>query len=80
MLLDIIDVQYESGYSLILTFENGERKKADLKDRLIGPIFEPLKNIDYFKQVYVDRELGTIAWPNGADKAPDTLYEIGIDC
>jgi hypothetical protein len=80
MLLDIIDVQYESGYSLILTFENGERKKADLKDRLIGPIFEPLKNIDYFKQVYVDRELGTIAWPNGADKAPDTLYEIGIHC
>ena len=80
MLLDITDVKYVSGYTLILTFENGEKKKVDLQKRLLGPIFEPLKDTAYFKKVYVDKELGTIAWPNGADKAPDTLYEIGISC
>lgn len=78
MLLDIIDVEYQSEYKLTLTFENGEKKRVDLKDRLNGPIFEPLKKIDYFKKVFVDKNLGTIAWPNGADKAPDTLYQIGI--
>jgi len=77
MLLDVIDVQYLNDYRLIITFENGEKRVVDLKNRLDGPIFEPLKEIDYFKQVSVDKELGTITWPNGADKAPDTLYLIG---
>ena len=44
-------MKIDSGYSLILTFENGERRKADLEDRLSGPIFEPLKNMAYFKQI-----------------------------
>jgi hypothetical protein len=78
MLVDIIDVKHKQDYQLILTFENGEKKLVDLKDRLSGPIFEPLKDIEFFKKVYVDVELGTIAWPNGADKAPDVLYKIGL--
>lgn len=78
MLLDIIDVSYLSGYKLILTFENGEKKLVDLENRLEGPIFAPLKDLSYFKRVYVDKELGTIAWPNGADKAPDMLYKISL--
>ncbi len=77
MLLDVIEVVYVSGYKLMLTFENGEKKIVDLKDRLIGPICEPLKDVSYFKKVFIDKELGTIAWPNGADKAPEVLYEIG---
>jgi len=78
MLLDIIKVAYVSEYKLICQFENGEKKIVDLKDRLKGPIFEPLKDINFFKKVYLDKNLGTIAWPNGADKAPECLYEIGI--
>jgi hypothetical protein len=31
---------------------------------------------NYFKQVRVDRELGTIVWPNGADVCPDVLYSF----
>ena len=76
MLLDIVKVDYVEDYKLILSFENGERRLVDLKDRLKGPVFKPLKDLNYFKTVYVDKELGTIAWPNGADKAPDMLYEI----
>lgn len=77
MLLDVVEVSYVSDYKLICLFENGEKKLVDLKDRLKGPIFKPLKDMNYFKKVYIDKDLGTIVWPNGADKAPECLYEIG---
>jgi len=46
---------------------------------LWGPAFEPLREMSLFTQVKVDAELGTIAWPNGADFAPDALYAMGTD-
>ncbi|HLQ01326.1 MAG TPA: hypothetical protein VK143_03400 [Burkholderiales bacterium] len=40
---------------------------------LHGPVFEPLKNIDYFRRFTVHTELHTLVWPNGADFAPEFL-------
>jgi hypothetical protein len=42
-------------------------------------VFEALADPAYFAQVRVDPELGTIAWPNGADLAPEPLYEAALD-
>jgi len=76
-LIEVTHAEYAEDYKLILTFDNGVKKLVDLKDRLEGEIFEPLKEIEYFRQVKVEPELGTVCWPNEADFAPDTLYKIG---
>ncbi len=68
---------YLSGYKLLLTFEDGSVKRVDLEPHLDGEIFEPLKDISYFRTVRVDSDLDTIVWENGADMAPEFLYEIG---
>ena len=71
-------VEYISGYKLLLTFEDGSVRLADLEPHLDGEVFEPLKKIDYFKGATVNSELDTIVWDNGADMSPDFLYEIGV--
>jgi len=72
------DVTYISEYKLLLTFEDGIAKLVDLEPYLDGEIFEPLKNIDYFKTVRVNPDIDTIVWDNNADLSPDFLYEVGV--
>ncbi len=69
----ITSVQYLKDYELRLYFNDGSSGVIDLKDYLNKPIFEPLKDVEYFKRF----KLGswTIAWDNGADFAPEFLYE-----
>jgi hypothetical protein len=45
---------------------------------LWGEAFESLKDKNLFKQFKINKEYGTIVWPNGADVAPDGMFEIGI--
>ena len=69
----IIKATYLTDYQLKLEFSNGAQGVADLKDHLNKPIFTPLQNLDYFKNFKVNS--WTIEWPNGADFAPEFLYE-----
>ena len=46
----------------------------DLSKEKWKGVFAPLADADYFHQVKLDEGLGTIAWPNGADIAPETLH------
>lgn len=62
------------GYVLQLTFSDGSRRDVDLEPDLWGPVFEPLRDRELFRQVGVDSRLGTIVWPNGADLDPDVLH------
>ena len=63
-------------YSLDLEFEDGTRKRVNLRSFLWGPVFEPLKDPDYFRRAKLDPEAGTVVWPNGADVAPEHLYSM----
>ncbi len=77
MFLKVTGVAYFDDYKLRLHFNNGTIKDVDLKNELLGEIFEPLKDIALFQKVAVNRDTNTIEWPNGADFAPEFLYEIG---
>ncbi len=61
--------------ALRITFADGITGEVDVLDRMHGPVFDRARTIKGFVEVYVDPELGTVAWPGGADLAPDTLYE-----
>lgn len=69
----VIDAKYVSDYKVRITFDNGEVRVADLAKKLDRGVFKPLKDKKYFKKFFVDG--WTISWPNGADIAPETLYE-----
>ncbi|HEY5193440.1 MAG TPA: DUF2442 domain-containing protein [Solirubrobacteraceae bacterium] len=59
---------------LRLTFTDGLVREVDLSHDLWGQLAEPLRDPDYFRQVGVDPELGTVVWPNGYDLDPDVLH------
>jgi hypothetical protein len=54
-----------------LRFSDGYMGRVDLAPGLWGPVFEPLKAADYFRQFRLEDD--TIRWPNGADFCPDVL-------
>jgi len=73
----VIDASYLGGYKVKIRFENEEVRIVDLSDHLDGPVFEPLRDVSYFKQFKVNPDIDTVVWPNDADFSPDFLYEIG---
>ena len=75
MIPRVVEVKPLEGYRLWLRFHDGTVGTIDLAAELWGPMFEPLKDLDLFSQASVDPELETVTWPNGADLAPEFLYE-----
>ncbi|RPJ52924.1 MAG: DUF2442 domain-containing protein [Acidobacteria bacterium] len=69
----VIRAEYRGGYRLHLTFNDNSQGTVDFARWFNGPIFEPLKDQGYFRRFFL--EGGTVSWPNGADIAPETLYE-----
>lgn len=75
-LLEITYAEPTADFCLRLRFTDGTIKEVFVRDLLRGPVFEPLKDPEYFRLVKVDQVLGTVAWPNGADFAPEALWEL----
>ena len=76
MIPHIIEAEVCGPHALRLVFDDGTGKVVDLSSVLTGPIFEPLQSQQYFALVSIDEVAGTVVWPNGADFAPEALYEF----
>lgn len=71
---EVKKIEYQGGYSYRVEFDDGLHATVDFAEFLgHGPIFEELRDQEIFREARI--EGGTIAWPNGADIAPETLYE-----
>jgi hypothetical protein len=69
-------MQYMAAYRLWLQCEDGSQGEIDLQPALWGEVFEPLRDVAYFKTVKLNKERNTICWDNGADFAPEFLYHM----
>ncbi len=76
MLPRVIEASYVKRYVLHIRFSDGREGDVDLERELQGEIFEPLRDPAYFKRCTVHPELHTVTWPNGADFAPEFLYDL----
>lgn len=72
--LHIEEAKYLDDYRVWVKFSDGTDGQVDLKDELDGPIFEPLKDPEYFKKFALEGH--TLTWPNGADFAPEHLHAL----
>jgi hypothetical protein len=75
ILLDVVRVEARADHTLLLEFENGEKRVFDFKPYLDSRPFQPLKEASLFAQASVAQ--GTVVWPGDLDIAPETLYDRG---
>ena len=75
MIPKIVAALHVAGYVIHLRFADGTEGDVDLSTELYGELFEPLKDPNVFERFSVDPEFHTLCWPNGADMAPEFLYE-----
>jgi len=73
MLPHVVEARYVGGHTVWLRFSDGAEGEVDLASEIHGPVFEPLKDPQFFRQLSVHPELRTLVWPNGADFAPEFL-------
>lgn len=73
MSLDIIAVVPRPGFQLDLEFENGERRRFDMRPLLAMKPWNRIASPAVFERVRVD--YGTVVWPGDIDVAPETLYD-----
>jgi hypothetical protein len=72
-LLDVISVKAQQDGTLLLVFENGEKRRFDMKPWLNQKPFSRLKDSPLFLKATV--AYGTVVWPGNIDIAPETLWD-----
>src|SRR3954464_5289051 len=62
-------------YTLNVSFQDGTEQRINFGPVLKGVLLGPLQDLATFNAVSLDREVGTLTWPNGADFDPATLHD-----
>lgn len=73
-ILHVEEAEHVAGYQIRLRFNDGTEGIADLAVSLDGPVFEPLRDPEVFKSFKIEGH--TVAWPGGADLAPEYLRNL----
>jgi len=68
----VTHVECHADHSMILTFDNGEKRQFDVRPYLEYPVFQVLRDMPYFLRGQAHH--GTVTWPHEEDFCPDTLY------
>jgi hypothetical protein len=68
----VISVSPLDGYFLLIQFTNAEQRRMDVNSYLAYPVFERLREKEFF--ALVQAEHGTVSWPGGIDFDPDSVY------
>ena len=63
-------------YTLTVEFDDGLSRTIDFRPVLEGELYGPLRDRKIFESVRIDPEVHTLVWPNGADIAPEALYDL----
>ena len=74
-MFDVIEAKYIEGYKIEIVFENGKKGTFDFTGYIkkVG-VFSRFSDMIYFRNFYINPELGVLCWPDGVDIAPETLY------
>jgi hypothetical protein len=74
----VLSVRHAGEYRLHLEFSDGVATDIDFTERIRGRLglFAALQDLEFFRQVRLEEEAGTIVWPNGLDLCPDVLYSL----
>jgi len=72
---DVTGVEIVGAYTLRLTFDDGAEQIINFESVLHGPVFAPLRDLEQFNQVRLNKDTGTIEWPTGADFGPTVLHD-----
>jgi len=77
--IHVTAVEYLDNYRLKVSFDDDVTKIVDLEPELWGEVYEPLKDVEFFKQVSINPDFKVLCWPNEADFATDTIYDMGVN-
>lgn len=75
-MIEVSSVETAANFILVLTFNNGEQRRFDMRSYLHYPIYRRLENPAFFSLARVN--YGTVTWPGDVDIAPETLYDRSL--
>ncbi len=73
----VVEAKHVEEYRVWVRFRDGRAGLVDLEDELVGPMLEPLRDVERFKAFVIHPEFHTLTWPNGADIAPELMRLAG---